>query len=132
MSKLSKKAADILVEFINARSEAKELSDHAATLQPELVEHIEGTGNESASVVRNGHRYTGTVVRGTSYKLDTEKLKKRIGAKTWTKVTKRVLDDKKLEDAVAKGLISEHDVAICTEEVEKSPYVRGNVKPTKE
>lgn len=129
MKRLSKTAARTLIDLINARGEAKELTEHAKALQPDVVQAIESMGQKSASIEHDGFLYTGTVVRGSSMRLDPDKLKTRIGAKLWNRVTTRTLDSAKLEAAVANGLISEHDVAICSEEVEREPFIKGTIKP---
>jgi hypothetical protein len=65
-----------------------------------------------------------TVVKGTRLKIDEDRLKKNLGATMWAKVTKRVLDKAKLEDAIARGAVSPVDVATCSEEVPNKTYVK--------
>lgn len=128
---LPEDAANALIDLILKRAEAKELGEEAKVLQPAVVEAIEAMNQKSASTEFDGNIYTGTVVRGSSVKLDPDKLKARIGSKLWTRVTSRTLDSAKLESAVANGLVSEHDVAVCSEEVERTPFIKGTVKPAK-
>jgi len=127
---LPESAADKLVDLIIARSRSKDYAEAAKALQPDVVAAIEKLGQKSASVEDDGFVYTGTVVRGSSVKLDPDKLKTRIGSKLWNRVTTRTLDSAKLEAAVASGLITEQDVAVCSEEVERAPFIKGTVKPS--
>jgi len=128
---LSKTAANALIDLIRYRAEAKDLNEHAKELQPDVIDAIERLGQKSASVEHDGYVYKGTVVRATGVTLDPDKLKSLIGAKLWNRVTTRTLDSAKLEAAVASGLITEQDVARCSTETERAPYIRGDVKPVK-
>lgn len=66
----------------------------------------------------------GTPIFGGTVVLDEGKLKRRVGAEKFNKVTVQVLDKKKLEAAMLTGLIPTEWVAECSEEKPSKPYIR--------
>jgi hypothetical protein len=66
---------------------------------------------------------TGTLVAGEDVKLDAGKLKRRVGAERFNKVTTPVVDRKKLEAAMLTGLIAPEWVAECSEVVSRKKYI---------
>ncbi len=71
---------------------------------------------------------TGTLVTPSVVEVDEARLKRKIGAKVWHKLTREVLDKSKLDDALATGLVDIADVALCSSEVPRSPYIKISVK----
>lgn len=68
--------------------------------------------------------YKATLVQGTTVKYNEPGLKKALGAQVWRKVTKQVLDKKKLEDLVQEGEIDVHVIAENSVVNDNKPYVR--------
>ena len=73
------------------------------------------------------HQYGGyraTFVQTETYKINEAGLKKAVGAKVYNKLTKAVLDKKKLEAAVDAGQIDPVIVAQNSELTKGKPYIR--------
>jgi hypothetical protein len=68
-----------------------------------------------------------TVVQRSRPKYNEESLAKQLGAEVWNKVTKKILDTKKLEQAINDKVVDVNVVAGCTEFVNDKPYVRLTV-----
>lgn len=77
----------------------------------------------TASVVVEGVKITGTLVEGTTLHIDTDRLQKALGSKLWMSVTSRVLDKAKLEDAIARNVVDPAIVAQCSMETPKRAYI---------
>lgn len=92
--------------------------------QERVVEALQNTKTKSHKVEINGQAWGVTLVEGTSVVLDEGKLKKRIGAALWNKITTRSLDKKKLEAFIASGEIKSTDVAACSDLIPKTPFTK--------
>jgi hypothetical protein len=66
----------------------------------------------------------GTLVESEVEEIDQERLKKALGATTWNKLTTASLDKKKLQDAMARGLVDPNVVAQCSSPVKRKPYIK--------
>jgi hypothetical protein len=66
----------------------------------------------------------GTLVESEVEEIDQERLKKALGATTWNKLTTASLDKKKLQDAMARGVVDPNVVAQCSSPVKRKPYVK--------
>lgn len=75
---------------------------------------------------------TATVRVKTRHKMDidSERLKKAIGANQFNKLTSPVLDEAKVEAAIQLGELDPNVVAACTEESE-TPYLEARFKEKK-
>ena len=74
----------------------------------------------------------GTKVESSTLNFDEVALQEEIGDHKWRTVSKRVLDRKLLEDAIAKDRISPSIVARHSEEIPRKPYIKLTVKAKKE
>lgn len=92
----------------------------------EAFEHVEQSSKTFTH--SDGRRFTVTRVQGSSVVIDEEKLKNRLGASMWNKITARVLDRKKLEAFIGSGEIPTTVVAACSDEVPKAAYVKVTAK----
>ena len=105
--------------------------------QERFVKMMESLGQQSAStssadvITSEGkrvlRRWKATVVSSSTTKVNEVTLKKALGATVWKKVTKTVLDMRKLEDAVATGEVDPVVVASHSEIVPRKAYVRLSV-----
>ena len=78
----------------------------------------------------NGIPMTSTLVDGTgkNSQLDEAKFAKKVGAKIWKGLVKEVLDNAKFKAALAAGIISSGDVAMCTVVGDRKSYARFTAK----
>jgi len=121
-------AIKVVVRLRDLRSEKREIEDEISGVQSEgiqfLKEHLKIKSLAFDDPDDQTVKITGTLVEPTSLILDEGKLKKKVGASVWNKITKRVLDRALLESAVASGLITPSTVASCASEEPKAPYIR--------
>lgn len=85
-----------------------------------VVDLMDMMGQKSFS--RNNMR--ATVVKSETAVVNEVGLAKALGAKTWNKITKKVLDKSKLEKALADGEIDVNVVSQHTEMRPRKPFVR--------
>jgi hypothetical protein len=69
-------------------------------------------------------KVTVTIVRPTRLQFDEAGLRDSLSEQVWRSVSKRVLDKKALEDAIARGKVSANAVAEHSTEVPTKPYLR--------
>lgn len=106
------------------RADKRELEDSISEIQAAGIKSLKTLGQKSIGFDYDDSKVTGTLVQPTSLIIDETKLKKRVGAKVWRKITKPILDREKLETAIAEGLVTPQTVAACSSEEPKSPYIR--------
>ena len=99
--------------------------------QLEAIALIEDLGQSTLSFEDESVTYKGTVVRGTSLDINALKLKKRLGAARFKKLTTASLDMAKLESAIAAGDVDPADVAACSTESERKPFIRITASKSK-
>lgn len=112
------------------RSTIKTLEDEVKAHQERVVEAFEHDpkGRKSYTAERGGQKWGVSFVQGESVVLDEAKLKKRLGAAMWSKITTRALDRKKLEAFIHSGEVSTADVAACSDLIPKKPHTRVSKK----
>lgn len=96
----------------------------AAEAQRLLSELLTRNRRKSYEFQDGDYRVRATVVRGETTKIDEAGLKKELGYRLFNKVTKRVIDNKKLQDAMADGTIDPMAVGKHVEVKENRPFIR--------
>lgn len=107
---------------------ARDNKDHAEKTikmyQQDLVAWFKSKGRKTLKTENyNGATIQATYVSTTRIDIDEDKLKKALGAKTFKKVTKCVIDKSKLEELIAEGEIDPNVVAQCSTE-RTSEYIK--------
>lgn len=118
------KIQDKLVRLLEIKQKRAALDEEYSTLENEVIALMDKIGEKTATVSDESGALTGTVVRGSTLQINEDGLRKALGAKLWAKVTKRVIDKKKLEAFTVTGEISPMVVAAHSEEKQSKPYVR--------
>ena len=90
-----------------------------------IMEELERLGKDEYENTE-GNRVV--VTSSTSSVIDVERLRKRLGAAMWNKITTRVLDGKKLDAYVSSGEIRPIIVAACTVDKTGDSYIKVTVK----
>lgn len=120
-----RQAQDTLRKYAEAKKEAEEAAAKVKDIQSDLIGYFDKVKDDSVSVeLEDGTTLKGTCVRSTTIDINVPRLKKALGTKLWGKVTIRTLDKGLLEQRIADGDVKAMDVAECSTEVERSPYVR--------
>jgi len=123
-STIRRKTQDALVELRDLRSEKRNLEDSISVVQDAALDGLSELGIKSITIDLDTITVLGTRVDGTTLHIDEGKLRKRLGARLWQRVSTRTLDRNKLEALVAAGDIDPRIVAECSEENPKKPYIR--------
>lgn len=130
-----KSVIKLVTELRDLRLTKKEIEEDISGVQKEAIGILKNHLKQKSIAFDLPHdtkdetiKVTGTLVEPTSLIFDEEKLKKKVGASTWNKITRRVLDRSLLEEAVARGLVSPATVASCASEEPKNPYIRVTEK----
>lgn len=111
-----------MVDTIHAnRAFVKKVNDDTAKLQEQVIAKMK---QHRIDRFKSASKINASVIEGTSMVIDDVKLRRRLGARLWGKVTKTVLDKKMLEAAIAAKEVDPIIVAECTEEVPRTPYIK--------
>lgn len=82
--------------------------------------------------VDDGSSVTGTIrvtlVEGTRLTTDWDKVRRRVGADVWRKITKQVPDQALIDQALKEGLITTQVIAECSETLPNQPYLKPTIK----
>ena len=95
-------------------------------VQDQILDIFAETHRTSASIRQadgDGH-IRATAITASREVIDTERLKKAVGAELWRKITTLALDHQKLQDAMARGLVDPNVVAQCSSSVTNRPYIK--------
>lgn len=106
------------------RDEKREVTGLIDETQLEAIGLLDDLGQSSISYEDDGMTHKGTVVRGTTLEINPLKLKKKLGAKRYNRLTTASLDMGKLESAIAAGDVDPKDVSACSSEKDKKPYIK--------
>lgn len=125
---MNKKQIEVLEDLVNDYYEVQEqLADLEKSLniiKEKLMKRLEDAELETITLGEEGAEVKVTIVRPTTLKLNEAGLEKSLSSGQWTQITKRVVDKKALEDAVARGKIDPSVVADNSNEVASKPYLR--------
>lgn len=114
---------ELLARLHRTRAEIKDMEEWAKAAQAEVLEATPADVDKLSWAVESSEG-TATVVRPTTIKFDEEALEKALGPKVWSQITKVSVDQKKLGDLVARGVVDVEVVAEHSTEVARTPYVR--------
>lgn len=93
-------------------------------IELEIIDLLDEVGLSTIDTDIEEGTVKATIVRAVSVKIDETGLRESLSDKQWQSISTRVLDEKLLEDKVARGLISIDLVANNSTEVQKKPYVK--------
>ena len=104
-------------------AEARQTKAEAESLARSVTERLLNmAGDEEQWELSSGG--SASVVRPTSVKVKADELRARVGEEVWSQITKPVLDDGLLSEAITKGLVSIETVSDCSTVTHRSPYIR--------
>jgi len=89
-----------------------------------IFSYLEANSIETITVGEKGEQTKATIVRPTQLKIDEDGLQSALSDAIWKLVTKRVIDKKALEDAVARGKVEPEVISTHSKEVATKPYLR--------
>lgn len=126
-SNVSKKellAEKALAEIAEAKRKISEQQTIVEENSKTLLSYFEDTELDSISVAVGSETVVGTRVQGTTVVTDDAALKRKIGARLWKKISKEVIDNTALGQAIKDGEVSDVDVASVSTIQNKKPYVK--------
>jgi hypothetical protein len=112
-----------------ATAEEQRVGKNQDGVECQLAALLKEWGIQHASVLDGPVKITGTLVESSGLTIDEHRLQRAVGATNWQKITSRVLDKAKLEDAIARGLVDATLVAECSAETPRRPYVKIQERP---
>ena len=115
---------NLMLAVDEAATAAREASRKHNELKDELLAVLDAQEIKTAKVSDGDSTGQATTVRGSTSFYDEARLKKRLGASMWNKITTRVLDENKLGAYVKSGDIDTAAVAESITEKPRKPYVR--------
>lgn len=116
-----------LREFAEIREKRKEFKKEETWRQQDIVSFMKDAGRSTITTDYDGaQEVRGTLVTRSRITINEEKLKKELGAKQFNKLTERVLDEDKLEEAIKNDEVDPNIVAKCSEE-KVSEYIRTTI-----
>lgn len=115
-----------VVRISDLRKRADDLKATIDREQQELLDSMEEAGltKVQATDPATGDVVQATVVKGEIVTTDDAKLKKRVGATIWNKITNRTLDKSLLDAAIKAGDVSSVDVAAASTVRPKKTFVK--------
>lgn len=124
MSKKKPLQADLLVELADIKLQAARLAAREKQVKKDILAQLKQSKFKSTSVTMGLGTFKATLVEPETVVIDPERLKLKVGAQLWEKITVRVLDTGKLDEVVASGQITKVQVADCSEIKASEPYIR--------
>ncbi|QGJ92971.1 hypothetical protein SEA_KABOCHA_82 [Gordonia phage Kabocha] len=115
-----------IVRISDLRKRADDLKAVIDQEQAELLAAMEESGLNSAQTTdpATGDVVQATVVKGEIVTTDDTKLKKRVGATVWNKITTRTLDKGLLDSAIKAGTVSDVDLAASSTVRQRKPFIK--------
>ncbi|QZE10844.1 hypothetical protein SEA_CHISANAKITSUNE_78 [Gordonia phage ChisanaKitsune] len=115
-----------IVRISDLRKRADDLKAVIDQEQEELLSAMEESGISSAQATdpATGDVVQATVVKGEIVTTDDTKLKKRVGAAVWNKISTRTLDKSLLDSAIKSGVVSDVDVATASTVRQRKPFIK--------
>lgn len=115
---------DLMKVAVEAKKNKEEADRLYKMAQEQVIERLEAKQQKSASVKDGGKKYKITYVKNERTTIDSDGLKKEMGARAFNKYTVRTLDKKKLEEGIALGDVDQVLVGKHVSIQPSSPFLR--------
>lgn len=107
------------------QGQMKTIKEEVDMVKGRMMDRMDERNRKSLKVkFSDGKVHNIAKVQATSVHILWDKLKKRVGAGMWKKITIQVPDQKLLEAHMANGEIDPTVVAECSEETAAKPYIK--------
>jgi hypothetical protein len=113
-----------LTKIAELKAEIAALEELRKKLEADAIAELEQAGISTLTWEAGDATCKATVVYSSSFKIDGPALLEKLDTRVRNQVTVRVLDEKLLEDKVARGIIDINLVAKHTTETPRKPYVK--------
>ena len=110
-------------DYLEARAERDKAQARLDELGERLTKQMEADQRKSYRWDADGARHTLTYVRSHTTQIDERGLRKALRAKVFDRYTKRVLDRKKMEDAMGTGAVDPVTVSQFVSQKPQRPYL---------
>jgi hypothetical protein len=114
----------LLAEYAEQQEALANISDALEKTKTKLMEYLEKNSLDTVTVGDEEDITKVTIVRPTKLVFDESGLESALTKPQWSSITKRVVDKKALEDAVARGKIDISVVEQNSKEVGTKPYLK--------
>lgn len=113
-----------VIEFSTLKAQADELAEQIKAGQVDILRQLDDLGLKTHVTKTSDEKIQVTRVQTESEILDEGRFRRLIGVAAWNKITKRVLDKAKLDEAIKTGVVSPVDVADATNTKTGNPFIR--------
>ena len=120
---------DLVVEYLAARADRDNAQIKLEEIQDRLMKQMEADQRKSYRWDHDGVRNTVTYVQSHVTKIDERGLRRALRAKVFDHYTKRVLDRKAMEAAMAAGVIDKKVVAPYVTYQPNVPHISFKASP---
>lgn len=114
----------LLIEIESAEEEVQTWQAQVEKSKSELMALMEKHELSTIAIPVREEDQRVTLVRPTQLKFDEQGLQDAVSEAIWRTITKRVIDKKALEDAVARGKVEPSVISKHSKEVATKPYLR--------
>jgi hypothetical protein len=119
-------------DYLAARAAWKRAEQHMAELQERLTKQMEADQRKSYRWTADGARHTLTFVQSHTTQIDEAGLRRALRAKVFDRYTKRVLDRKRMEEAMDAGEVDPKVVAPFVTQRPNKAHLTYSARPIEE
>lgn len=113
-----------LTEIADIKDQIAALEERRKELEAKVIERMDATESTSVRFEYNDKERKATLVHSSTMKIDADGLRDELPPRIWKTISKQVVDERALEDQVARGRIDINVVAKHTTEHPRKPYLR--------
>ncbi len=116
-----------LARLLQLKTQLSELEAERTSLEAVILRQMQDEDLKSAQFYENGIKVAASAVHGSTIKFDMDAIREKLTTDQWQSITKQVVDNKLLEDRVAKGEVPVEVIAEHSTEVPRKGYVRFKI-----
>src|SRR4051812_20933532 len=113
----------LIADLAGARAQVEFAQAKVKSIEGDLIEYMQQVRRKTLKTSQGGYLLQTTVSTRTTTSVDEKGLRKRLGAKSFDRYTKRVLDKKLLEEALESGEVDRVWVAPFVTVKTSDPFV---------
>lgn len=120
--------SELVADFLAARVERDQAEERFRELEERLIKEMEADQRKSYRWRVEGRTHTLTYTRSSTTSIDEPGLRRALTAKVFDKYTKRVLDRKRMENAIDAGEVDPVTVSRFVTQTPRKPYLKYTSK----
>lgn len=116
-----------LARLLQLKTQLSELEAERTSLEAVILRQMQDEDLKSIQFYENGIKVSASAVHGSTIKFDMDAIRQKLTTDQWQSITKQVVDNKLLEDRVARGEVPVEVIAEHSTEVPRKGYVRFKI-----